>query len=266
MKSITSCKNTIFKQLVKLNESSKKRRISELTILDGMHLVNSYYEKIGLPKCLFINESSYKNSEIKEFLDLENSKAVEVYVLSDSLFCNISPVKVPTGIIALVTIPAPKDITVSNSDIFCALLESIQDPGNLGSILRSAAVAGVCDIYMSDDCADAWSPKTLRAAMGAHFLLRIHERSNLAKIAQQFKGKVIATTPKSDKSLYKLSLKGPIAFIFGNEGAGLSEIMYQSANEKVTIPMQGKSESLNVAAAAAICFFERVRQFQESKY
>ena len=84
----------------------------------------------------------------------------------------------------------------------------------------------------------------------------------LTKIAQEFKGQVIATTLESDKSLYELSLDGAIAFVFGNEGAGLSRIMYQAANEKVTIPMPGKAESLNVAAAAAICFFERVRQLQ----
>lgn len=262
MKYITSCRNTIFKQLVGLDESSKKRRVSGLTILDGAHLVNSYYEKIGSPQCLFINESGHKNPEIKKLLSLEDSKAVEVYVLSDSLFRNISPVKTPTGIIALVAIPTLEDITVRKGDNFCTLLESIQDPGNLGSILRSAAAAGVCDIYMSDGCADAWSPKALRAAMGAHFILRIHEKSDLTRIAQDFQGQVIATALKSDKSLYELSLDGPIAFIFGNEGAGLSELMYQAANEKVTIPMPGKAESLNVAAAAAICFFERVRQLQ----
>lgn len=266
MKYITSCKNSIFKQLVGLDESSKKRRVGGLTILDGAHLINSYYEKIGSPKCLFINELGHKNPEIKRLLNLEDSKTVEVYVLSDSLFRNISPVKTPTGIIALVPIPTLEDITVSKGANFCTLLESIQDPGNLGSILRSAAAAGVCDIYMSDGCADAWSPKTLRAAMGAHFILRIHEKSDLTKIAQKFKGQVIATTLESDKSLYELSLDGPIAFVFGNEGAGLSELMYQAANEKITIPMPGKAESLNVAAAAAICFFERVRQLQQFKF
>ena len=266
MKYITSCKNSIFKQLVGLDESSKKRRVGGLTILDGAHLISSYYEKIGSPKCLFINELGHKNPEIKRLLNLEDSKTVEVYVLSDSLFHNISPVKTPTGIIALVPIPTLEDITVSKGANFCTLLESIQDPGNLGSILRSAAAAGVCDIYMSDGCADAWSPKTLRAAMGAHFILRIHEKSDLTKIAQKFKGQVIATTLESDKSLYELSLDGPIAFVFGNEGAGLSELMYQAANEKITIPMPGKAESLNVAAAAAICFFERVRQLQQFKF
>ena len=262
MKYITSCRNPIFKKLIGLDESSKKRRVSGLTILDGVHLVKSYYEKIGSPKCLFINESGHKNPEIKNLLNLEGIKTVEVYVLSDSLFRNISPVKTPTGIIALVAIPTLKDITFSKNDNFCALLESIQDPGNLGSILRSAAAAGACDIYLSDGCADAWSPKALRAAMGAHFILRIHEKSDLTKTAQNFQGQVIATTLKSNKSLYELSLDGPIAFIFGNEGAGLSELMYKAANEKVAIPMPSKAESLNVAAAAAICFFERVRQLQ----
>ena len=262
MKCITSHNNIIYKQLVRLEESAKKRRVSGLTLLDGIHLVNSYYERIGSPKCLFINESGYKNKEIIRFLNLEKSRAVKVYVLSNNLFSNISPVKTPTGIIALVTKPTQKDIAVSKNENFCALLESIQDPGNLGSILRSAAGAGVCDIYMSEDCTDAWSPKTLRAAMGAHFLLHIHEKSDLIGIAQKFKGKVIATSPRSEKSLYSLSLKGPIAFVFGNEGAGLSKTMYKASNEKITIPMPGKAESLNVASTAAVCFFEKVRQLQ----
>lgn len=262
MKCITSCKNATFKKLLRLEESSKYRKINGLTLLDGKHLINSYYENIGLPKCLFINESGRNNSEIENLLNLANSNSIKVYVLKDGLFQNISPVKTPTGIVALIAIPTPKDIPLIRNDKFCVLLESIRDPGNLGSIFRSAAVAGSIDIYMSDDCADAWSPKTLRAAMGAHFIIRIHEKSDLLKIAQNFKGKVIATVLKSNKSLYKLSLTGPVAFIFGNEGSGLSKLMYQVANERVTIPMPGKIESLNVAAAAAVCFFERVRQLQ----
>ncbi|TDI72791.1 MAG: RNA methyltransferase [Betaproteobacteria bacterium] len=262
MECITSRKNPIFKRLVKLEESTKKRRVCGLTILDGAHLINSYYAKLGVPKCLISNESGCKNKEIKQLLILEESEAVDVFVLSDALFHEISPVKTPTGIIALVDIPNPRDIPVRKSERFCVLLESIQDPGNLGSILRSAAVAGVCDAYLSEGCADAWSPKTLRAAMGAHFMLRIYEQSNLVKVIQKFKGKVIATTLKTNKSLYKTHLSGPIAFAFGNEGIGLSDVVRQAASEQVAIPMVNKTESLNVAAAAAICLFEKVRQNQ----
>ncbi len=262
MKCITSRENPIFKRLIKLEESAKKRRACGLTILDGVHLVNSYHVKLGVPRCLISNESGHESAKIKQLLTLEKSEAVDVFVLSDTLFREISPVKTPTGIIALVPIPAPGDIPVRKSERFCVLLESIQDPGNLGSILRSAAVAGVCDAYLSEGCADAWSPKTLRAAMGAHFLLRIYEQSNLVKVVQEFKGKVIAATLKTNKSLYKTHLTGPIAFAFGNEGIGLSNEVRQAASEQVTIPMVDGTESLNVAAAAAICFFERVRQTQ----
>ena len=123
------------------------------------------------------------------------------------------------------------------------LLEAIQDPGNLGSILRSAAAAGASDVYLSDGCADAWSPKTLRAAMGAHFLLRIHEQSNLPTVAQAFRGKVIATLLKAETSLYQTQLTGPIAFVFGNEGVGLSKLVLQTCSEQISIHRLGDQSS-----------------------
>ena len=96
--------------------------------------------------------------------------------------------------------------------------------------------------------------------MGAHFQLRIHEQSDLAQVARGFNGKVVATTLQAKTSLYQTRLSGPVAFVFGNEGAGLSEAVLQAASEQVSIPMPGGTESLNAAAAAAVCFFERVRQ------
>ena len=132
--------------------------------------------------------------------------------------------------------------------------------GNLGSILRSAAAANVRDVYLSKHCTDAWSPKTLRAAMGAHFFLRIHENSDLIQITGKFPGSVIATSIQATKNLFETSLSGPTAFAFGNEGSGLSREMIEAAHDNMAIIMPGKTESLNVAAAAAICFFEKVRQ------
>jgi TrmH family RNA methyltransferase len=140
------------------------------------------------------------------------------------------------------------------------MLEAIQDPGNLGSMLRSAAATGVCDVYLSSGCTDVWSPTTLRAAMGAHFLLSIHQQSDLVATAQQFSGKIIATSLQAKQSLYKTQLTGPVAFVFGNEGMGLSEKIMQVTSEQITIPMPGRTESLNAAAAVAVCLFEKVRQ------
>ena len=266
MKVITSRDNPFFKQLVKLEKSARQRKTAGLTLLDGVHLISAYQLALGTPKSLIVSESGRENEEIKGLLAGQGAGAdADVFVLSDVLFREASPVKTPTGILALISIPLPSVIPTRKSkkgESFCVLLEAIQDPGNLGSILRSAAAAGASDIYLSDGCADAWSPKTLRAAMGAHFLLRINERADLVAVARAFNGKVIATTLQAKMSLYQTRLTGPIAFIFGNEGKGLSEALLEVANEQISIPMPGGTESLNAAAAAAVCFFERVRQLK----
>lgn len=263
MKSLTSRDNPFFRQLIKLEDSGRQRRAVGLTLLDGIHLISAYRLALGPPETLIVSESGCENMEIKRLL-AEWGVDVDMVVLSDVLFREASPVKTPTGIMALISIPPVSTIPVhKDGESFCVLLEAMQDPGNLGSILRSAAAAGASDVYLSDGCADAWSPKTLRAAMGAHFLLRIHEQSDLAEVARAFNGKVIATTLKARISLYQTRLTGPVAFVFGNEGVGLSDTVLQATSEQINIPMPGGTESLNAAAAAAVCFFERVRQIEK---
>jgi RNA methyltransferase, TrmH family len=268
VKLISSRDNAFFKQLVKVAGSAQQRRATGLTLLDGPHLIHAYRLALGQPKNLIVSESSCQNEEIKYLLAEQLAKGVQketaVIVLSDALFRAVSPVKTPIGVIALVDIPTREALPEREEDSFWVLLETIQDPGNLGSILRSAAAACATDIYLSDGCADAWSPKTLRAAMGAHFLVRIHEQSDLAEVARTFSGKVIATSLKAKNSLYQTRLTGPVAFIFGNEGMGLSDALLQATSDQIVIPMAGATESLNAAAAAAVCFFERVRQMSEA--
>ncbi|HEV7928715.1 MAG TPA: RNA methyltransferase [Nitrosospira sp.] len=268
MKLISSRDNAFFKQLVKLAGSAQQRTATGLTLLDGLHLIHAYRLAVGQPKNLIVSESGCRNEEIKQLLaaarDKEGENETAVIVLSDALFRAVSPVKTPTGVIGLVAIPTQQALPEREEDSFWVLLEAIQDPGNLGSILRSAAAAGASNIYLSDGCADAWSPKTLRAAMGAHFLVRIHEQSDLGVVARAFSGKVIATSLAAKNSLYRTRLAGPVAFIFGNEGRGLSDALLQAASDQIVIPMPGGTESLNAAAAAAVCFFERVRQMSEA--
>jgi TrmH family RNA methyltransferase len=174
------------------------------------------------------------------------------------LFQESAPVTTPSGVIAICDVPDTR--LPAKPPECCIMLEGIQDPGNLGSILRSAAAAGIKDAFLARDCAFAWSPKTLRAGMGAHFVLSIHERAELAATAEWFAGEVIATLPDARQSLYDTDVSGRIAWLFGGEGAGLSAEAAALADRKIAIPMAKSTESLNVAAAAAICFFERVRQ------
>lgn len=254
MKTITSRENSLFKTLRKITSSSRERRKLGKTLLDGIHLVSSYHEAIGTPETVMISSSAQGNPEIRDFL-LE-AQPPHLVVFPDALFQDISTVETPSGIAALIRIPS---VFPAEGD-GCVFLEAIQDPGNLGSILRSAAAAGIVRAYLSPGCVDAWSPKVLRAGMGAHFYLAIQENSDMVKAVQDFPGRTIATALNAEKSLFGLDLSGPTAFIIGNEGAGISEALLECADSVVTIPMPGAVESLNAAAAAAICFFERVRQ------
>lgn len=253
MKRVTSRDNPRFKQLKKLAGSAKERKAAGRTLLDGTHLIGAYREAIGPPELLVANAAA--GPELRELLG--GLPAEAVLELPDSLFRELSPVKTPTGALALIRIPrAPS----SGPADFCVLLEDIQDPGNLGAILRSAAAAGVERAYLSPRCADPWSPKVLRAGMGAHFRLGIRGDVDLFEVARDFSGTVVATALHAGKSLFDLDLRGPVAFVIGNEGAGLSPDMRNAAGEVVSIPMPGAVESLNAAAAAAVCLFERVRQ------
>lgn len=182
----------------------------------------------------------------------------DAIVLGDAQFAALSSVVTPTGILAVVRTPHP-ELRPAAMDA-CVMLEALQDPGNLGSILRSCAAAGVGHVLLSRGSVHAWSPRVLRAGMGAHFALSIHEGADLASAARHFGGALIATQAGATQSIFQADLRGRIALLLGNEGAGLSAGLLKAADRVVSIPMPGKVESLNIAAAAAVCLFERVRQ------
>jgi len=253
MKKITSRTNATFKLLRLLAQSSRERRKQGRTVLDGIHLVSAWTGRFEL---LAVSESGAQRPEIRDWLAARSE--TEPYLLDDSLFGEISSVDTPTGILALIAIPKPPRAAVPESS--CVLLDAIQDTGNLGSILRTAAAAGMRDVFLGPGCAQAWSPRVLRAAMGAHFLLRIHEHAALDDIIDGFKGVSLSTTLDAQTTIYEADLSGPVAWVFGNEGSGLAAATAARTRLAVRIPMPGKIESLNVAAAVAICLFEEARQ------
>jgi len=256
MKHITSRDNPFFKTLLKLARSPRLRHETGQTLLDGIHLLQAYLATNKPALHLMINEAALQNSEIAVLL--AKNPNVPLTQFSNNLFAELTELKTPSGILALIDIPAAT-VTPAGSK-FCLLLEDIQDPGNLGSILRSAAGAGCDAIFLSKGCADAWSPKVLRAAMGGHFALTIHEAMDLLSVAKILPGKLFATSPHAKINLYQADLRNEIAFAIGNEGAGLSQDLLAAAHQLVSIPMLDKVESLNVAAATAVCLFEAVRQ------
>ena len=256
IKRISSRDKPFFKSLHKLSTSGRERRETGQTLLDGAHLLRAFLDAGGKPEHLLVNETALQNTEIIALL--EGCADVAQTQLDDALFAQLSELRTPNGLLTLVAIPSPK-VTVAHA-LFALLLEDIQDPGNLGSILRSAAAAGCDAVFLSQGCADAWSPKVMRAGMGGHFVLSITESANLLEVAAKFTGKILAASLLADKSLYDSNLRGKLAFVIGNEGAGLSKPLLDAAQQHFIIPMPGKVESLNAAAATAVCLFEAVRQ------
>ena len=256
MKSIRSGDNFFFKELVRLAGSARQRSKASQTLLDGAHLLAAYLDSGLIPQHILLNAAASHDEEIAALLDRAGD--VPITQLDDKLFAKLSELKTPTGILALIEIaPPPVPVVAAR---FVLLLEDIQDPGNLGSILRSAAAAGCDAVFLSKGCADAWSPKVLRAAMGGHFVLHIYEQQDLPSVARKYSGTLLATSLQATRSLYDCDLRGNVAFLIGNEGAGLSADLLNFATQKITVPMHGKVESLNVAAATAICLFEAARQ------
>ena len=211
---------------------------------------------MGLPEQLVVSASGLEKPEIREIVDRLGGS--EVVVLSDALFSEISPVVSPTGVVAVVKTPQARSLPAGLES--CVMLEDLRDPGNLGSILRTAAAAGIRQVLLSASSVHAWSPRVLRAGMGAHFMLQVYEQVDLAAAVDAFPGVVVAARSTASRSIFDTDLSGRVALLFGNEGGGLTAALRRKAQAEIAIPMPGGTESLNVAAAVAVCLYERVRQ------
>ncbi len=261
MQSLSSRQNAHFKLARKLAESARERCKAGKLILDGTRLVRAYVDQFGFEDVLLLlSEAGAERPEVQELAAAARPR--HVYLLSDDLFADIAQVETPEGVTAIAPIPHAASRA---KDDFRVLIDGVQDPGNLGGLLRTAAAANATSAHLTKGCADAWSPKSLRGGMGAQFVLPIRERVDLTTALAGFRGSIIATSPHAELSIHEVDLTGPLAFIFGSEGRGLGEEGKALATQLVRIPMTGKIESLNVAAAAAVCCFERLRQTAEKK-
>ena len=256
LKPISSRDNPLYKELRHLATSSQARRRAQRTLLDGVHLCSAYLAHCGLPPLCVVGESARHNPEVSGLL--ERCAAAQRIVLPDALFHGLSQVE--HGIDLLFVIDTPQPRAVRRLERSAVLLDNLQDPGNVGSILRSAAAAGISTVYCGPGTAFAWSPKVLRAGMGAHFGLEIHEQADLAALVDAASVPVLATSSHADATLYEADLRQPLAWVFGHEGQGVSADLLARASRRLAIPHLGEMESLNVAASAAICLFEQVRQ------
>lgn len=260
MKHIVSRENPLFKRLRRLaqGKAEKKSAHAHTILLEGIHLCLAWIEHRGLPGLLVFDQQ--RLSQNKELQDLAARVPDQICITLDSLLAHqLSDVGHGQGVYALVQVqhtPLPQAI-VDN----CVWFDGIQDPGNVGTLLRTAAAAGVTDAYLGAGCASAWSPKVLRSGQGAHFALNIIEGVDLQALCPLLRIPLLATTlDQHAVSLYELALPERCAWVLGNEGQGVDPHLLARADYKVFIPQAPQVESLNVGVAAGICLFEQRRQ------
>jgi TrmH family RNA methyltransferase len=255
MSVISSGANPRVRRWRELTRDAAERRRQRRTIIEGEHLVLACIQSGRPVESLMLSKRA---SERTEFIALARQCGKAPTVLAENIFRSIVDTESPAGIAAEIAIPpAAQDLGSAGA---CVFLDALQDAGNVGAILRSAAAFGIRHAVLGKGCADAWSPKVLRAGMGAHFTLAIREGAELDAALASFGGKVVCTVPRGGVALPAADLSGRIGWLLGAEGQGVSEALSARAALKVTIPMPGGAESLNVAAAAAICFYEFSRR------
>ena len=234
-----------------LASDAGERRKQRRAIIEGENLIRAFIASGKAVESLLLGKSA---SDGARFAALEKLSGKPPTVLADSVFRSIVDVETPAGIAAEIAIPSGvQDLKTAGA---CVFLEAIQDGGNVGTILRSAAAFGIDHAVLGNGCADAWSPKVLRAAAGAHFSLQITENADLLQTIESFAGKIVCTVPRGGIPISSADLTGRIGWILGAEGQGVSDMLAAHAMFEVSIPISRSTESINVAAAAAICFYQ----------
>ncbi|WP_111858744.1 TrmH family RNA methyltransferase [Acinetobacter sp. CFCC 10889] len=246
--------NPKIKHLRGLIEQNTYRKKQGQTVLEGTHLTLAWLEKKRQIKSIFTTEHALEHPDFDEIFSQYTGI---VFVLSEALYKDLSTLGTSIACLAIVDLPSSREALNFTEDTL--ILENIQDPGNVGTLLRSAAAAGIEQVVCTKGSASLWSPRVLRAGMGAHFSLQTYENIVLEDILKQFKIPVYVTSSHESESLYSKNLRPQCVWILGNEGQGVSEFALQHA-QAVSIPQPGGQESLNVAVAGSICFFEMVRQ------
>ncbi|MBU3199640.1 RNA methyltransferase [Clostridium estertheticum] len=257
MEYIQSKDNLLIKDIRKLKEK-RYRTSSNMFLVEGFRFVEEALDSGFEVVHIFISargEVKFENSSIKNKLQV-NTK---VYGVSDSLFKNICDTDNPQGIIASVR---NKPVEIKYDNGFYMLADRIQDPGNMGTIIRTAHAAGALGVILTKGTVDIYNEKTLRATMGSIFKIPIIYDNDLSLVQKlKMSGfKLVTSSLATDKNFYDVDLKEKIIIAVGNEGNGISDEVYEICDLKIKIPMPGGAESLNAAVAASIMMYEVVRQ------
>ena len=258
MQVITSKDNEAIKNIRKLKEK-KYRDIENRFMIEGIKLVDEAITENANIKQIVVCEECIEDGTISKELLYKIAKFDCIYV-TEKVFNLLTDVKTPQGILAILEKKSVNEKIDYSQDIILAL-DNIQDPGNLGTILRTIDSAGLNQVIVSKNSADSYNPKVVRSTMGAIFRVNIIEVDHLAetlKKIQENNFEVVVTALDTNNSIYDIEYKNKV-IVIGNEANGVSTEVQQLADKKVKIPMLGKTESLNASVAASIMIYEYVR-------
>lgn len=254
---VTSAENPLVRRLKRLAGSGRECRAAKRTLIEGVHLLQAAHER-GVRLHTLVLRGRGSSAEARALVDRLAATGVQRIELAAALYDGISPVEHGTGVLAEIAVPhAHLPERIAEDVVY---LDGVQDPGNVGTLLRTAAAAGVHRVLAGPGCAALWAPKVMRAGMGAHFVLGLHEDVSPETAARSFAGVVLAADANGGESLYEAEWKAPAMWLFGAEGPGLGPAALAIAQLRLRIPIEARVESLNVAAAAAVCLFEQRRR------
>lgn len=252
LQDIRSRDNPLLVRLRKLAQDNTAYRQQGQVWLEGDHLVRACLDRGGVLRQVVVSESGWEDGRWRSLAE----RGERLARVPDALFKAISGLESPGSIGALVDLPVPATI---DADAATVVLDRLQDAGNVGSILRSAAAFGLRQVLALKGTAALWSPKVLRAGMGAHFGLRLVENLQPDDLAA-LRVPLVATSSHADQGVHEVELPRPAAWVLGHEGQGVRDELLARCALTVRIPQPGGEESLNVAAAAAICLYESARR------
>jgi TrmH family RNA methyltransferase len=251
---ITSNQNSKIKLVRALLGRAKERREAGAFVVEGVRLVEEAVKANW--KCRFALYDESLSERGKSQVESLRSRGVDVEEVSASVMKSISETEAPQGILAVLEFT---NLPIPNSPNFILIPDQIRDPGNLGTLLRSAAASGVQAVLLPPETTDAFAPKVLRSGMGAHFRTPIHSMS-WEEIGKAVTGLQVYVADMDGRSCWEIDLRKPIGLIIGSEAEGASESARKLANGKISIPMSGETESLNAGVAGSILMFEVMRQ------
>jgi TrmH family RNA methyltransferase len=249
---LQSAQNPLLQRVRKLvSEASGYRRLGQCW-LEGEHLATAARQRGQRPAVALLAQSACLRADLVHLAQ----QAEDAVCIPDTLWSSLSSIPAAQGIGCLCAVPEPMDIDAAVATV---VLDRLQDAGNVGSILRSAAALGVAQVVAIRGTAALWSPKVLRAGMGAHWALRLVEGVEPESLLA-LPWSLVSTSSHGGQPLPEVPLPRPCAWVFGNEGQGVSEALLARCALRVCIPQPGGEESLNAAAAAAICLYEASRR------